>query len=99
VTPANVHDGSELETVVNDLPEHTSEVGADKGYASRENREFLQSKQIKGSIMFKAQRNRPLTEVEQEQNKTISKFRYRIEQTFGIKKLHFNFDRASPHYS
>ncbi len=26
-------------------------------------------------------------------NREISKFRYRVEQTFGLLKLHFGFDR------
>ena len=45
--------------------------------------------------MFKAQRNNPLTETQIEHNKKISTFRFRVEQTCGIKKLHFNFHRAS----
>lgn len=95
LTPANVHDGQELETVVNNLPEHATELGADKGYASKDNRDLLKSKNIKDSIMHKAQRNNPLTETQIKHNKKISAFRFRVEQTFGIKKLHFDFHRAS----
>lgn len=95
LTPANVHDSQQLQTIVNHLPEHTTEIGADKGYASKDNRELLKSKNIKDSIMHKAQRNNPLTEAQIKHNKTISAFRFRVEQTFGIKKLHFNFHRAS----
>ena len=95
ITPANVHDGKELETIVNHLPEHTTEVAADKGYASKDNSEFLESQKIKDSIMSKAARNKPLLEIQLKRNKAISAFRFRVEQTFGIKKLHFDFHRTS----
>lgn len=95
ITPANVHDGKELETIVSNLPEHTTEVAADKGYASKENSALLESKKIKDSIMSKAARNKPLSEIQIKRNKIISAFRFRVEQTFGIKKLHFDFHRAA----
>ena len=44
--------------------------------------------------MSKAARNKPLSEIQIKRNKTISAFRFRVEQTFGIKKLHFDFHRA-----
>ena len=48
---------------------------------------------LSDKIERSAQRKRPPTLIEQEQNREISKFRFQVEQTFGIKKLHFNFDR------
>ena len=37
--------------------------------------------------------NTPLTEEQKEENREISKYRYVVEQTFGLLKLHFGFDR------
>ena len=58
-------------------------VFADKGYASEENDQVLITKKLKNRILFKAVRNKPLTEKEKQINKRISQTRYKIERTFG----------------
>jgi IS5 family transposase len=63
ITPASTADTKELERIVNEssLPEG-SIVFADKGYASAGNRNILADKKLKDGIMYKAARNKPLTD-------------------------------------
>lgn len=83
-TPANRSDTKELIPLLEgeEIPEETP-VFADKGYASHENREYLESRGLQDRIMQKAYRNRPLTEHQKSINKTISPIRSAIERTFG----------------
>ena len=61
---------------------------ADKGYAGAPNREFLALNNIKDGIMRKDNVNAKLTDFEITRNKAISKYRYIVEQYFGISHLH-----------
>jgi len=93
--PANV---SEMKTFPElferlDLPYGSSLYG-DKGYASNANRELLALNGIKDFIMHKKTRSTNLTAFQKKLNKSISKIRYVVEQSFGILKKHFNFDKA-----
>ena len=93
VTPANVAE-------VNQLPEliekgNKTRVYADKGYASKKNREIIKEKKLKDGIMCKAQKGKKLGVWEKIKNKLISKKRYIVEQAFGTLKRKFNFNRAS----
>ena len=67
---------------------------ADKGYAGAPNRGFLALNHIHDGIMRKDNVNAKLTETEITRNKAISKFRYIVEQYFGISHLHDNGNRA-----
>jgi IS5 family transposase len=69
-------------------------VYADKGYTSAPNRGFLALNNIKDGIMRKDSKMAKLTESEIERNKAISKFRYIVEQHFGISHLHDNGEKA-----
>ena len=69
-------------------------VYADKGYAGGPNRRFLALNKIKDGIMRKDSITAKLTEREILRNKAISKFRYIVEQYFGISHLHDNGQRA-----
>jgi len=69
-------------------------VYVDKGYAGAPNRGFLAINNIKDGIMRKDSKTSKLTETEFERNKTISKFRYIVEQYFGISHLHGCEERA-----
>ena len=66
----------------------------DKGYDGLPNREFLAMNNINDGIMRKDQINAKLTDLEIQRNKTISKFRYIVEQYFGISHMHDNGDKA-----
>jgi len=61
-----------------------TKVYADKGYSGEPNRDFLYMNGIDDGIMRKNQINAALTEKEIQRNNEISKFRYKIEQYFGI---------------
>ena len=95
LTPANKSDINNFENVMNELPllNENIPVLADKGYASATNREYLLKRTLSDKIMHKAVKGKPLTEEQKEENREISKYRYVVEQTFGLLKLHFGFDR------
>ena len=83
-TTANEHDSHGLESVLKKVPKKKKkEVLADKGYKVPNNDNYLKASKIKNRIQHKAYRNRPLTPWEKEFNKIISKYRYKVERTFG----------------
>jgi IS5 family transposase len=95
VTPANLSDTGELIPMVNGLDlESDAAVLADKGYASAKNRGYLRDRGYTDGIMSRAVRGRPLTEEEKARNRTISRFRYVGEQTFGTLKRRYGLFRA-----
>ena len=94
VTPANEYEGKQLEPVLSNC-EKGRKVLADKAYASKDNREMLESNKLADGIMLKAVREKPLTKQQKIENKEISKIRYRVEQTFGTLKRRFSFIRSS----
>ena len=97
ITPASHNDSIYLPyAVIHSI--HTKEkirkTYADKGYAGAPNREFLALNNIGDGIMRKDNINAKLTDFEIQRNKSISKFRYIVEQYFGISHLHDNGSRA-----
>ena len=97
MTPASVNDTNYLPycTVYSRHTQQPIEkVYADKGYAGAPNRQFLADNEIADGIMRKDTITAKLTEHEIERNKTISKFRYIVEQNFGISHLHDDAKRA-----
>jgi IS5 family transposase len=92
VTPANIADTTELEKLVDHIPEGTI-ILADKGYASEKNRNLLKEKKLENGIMDKAARNRPLTPIEIITNKIISSIRYKVERSIGTLKRGYRFCR------
>ena len=69
-------------------------VYADKGYAGKPNRDFLALNKIEDGIMRKDSTTAKLTGLEIERNKKLSKFRYIVEQYFGLSHLHDGANRA-----
>ncbi len=67
---------------------------ADKGYPGAPNREFLALNKIKDGIMRKDTKKTKLTDFEIERNKGISKYRYIVEQYFGISHKYDNGNQA-----
>jgi IS5 family transposase len=97
LTPASHHDSKYFpRAVVYSM--HTDEkitAGfGDKGYDGLPNREFLAMNNIKDGIMRKNHVNAKLTDLEILRNKAISKYRYIVEQYFGISHLHDNGNKA-----
>lgn len=97
MTPASHHGSPYLPLCVAGSC-HTEEpikkVFADKGYFGKPNREFLSMNKIEDGIMRKATTGTELTEYEMERNKAISKFRYIVEQYFGLSHLYNKANRA-----
>jgi len=96
LSPSSHHDSKYLPYVII-YSMHADKIHAayaDKGYAGAPNREFLALNNIKDGIMRKDNINAKLTDFEIERNKAISKYRYIIEQHFGISHLHDNGNKA-----
>lgn len=91
--PANEAEIDKLDQFIPNIKAKRLE--ADKGYASENNRELLRKAKIKNGIMYKAAKNKPLTQRQTLFNKLVSKTRYVVEQSFGILKRIFSFTRAS----
>lgn len=94
-TSANVSEITQVEAILDKTPGEISSLLADKGYSSKANREMLKSRGIESGILHKAARGKPLNAEQKEFNKLISKSRYIIEQSYGIMKRIFKFERAS----
>ena len=82
VTPANLPETKELETMAEGLAPGTR-VNADKGFFSAANKTALKERGLKNRLMFKALRNTPLTAHMKRFNRLISRTRWRVEQCFG----------------
>lgn len=93
VTPANLAETKELETMVEGLDKGVR-VQTDKGFFSASNKKMLKSRRLKNGLMYRAFRSRPLGQRQIQFNKLISKTRWRIEQCFGTLKRRFSFQRS-----
>lgn len=94
LTSANESDINQFVTVLDNLElEKDSSVLADKGYSSKSNREYLEKRQLDDGIMHKKAKNKEMSFFEYITNKFISKYRYVIEQSFGLLKRHQGLSR------
>lgn len=94
-TAANESDVKNLASTLDNVKlKPSTPVYADKGYASEENENVLIAKELKNTILYKAVKNKPLTEIEKQINKKISQTRYKIERTFGSMKKWFKVSVA-----
>jgi transposase, IS5 family len=89
-TAAHQPDCKELMAVVQECGlEKGAPVFADKGYSGREYSRKLEKAGYFDGIMYKAARNRPLSEAQSLVNKAISRVRGKVERAFGtLKKVH-----------
>ena len=95
ITSANKSDIKELGNILKDIKlEKGLPVMGDKGYKSKENDEILESQNYINLLMHKKIKGKEFSEESKEFNRKISKVRYRVEQTFGLLKEHFGFDRV-----
>ncbi|KIX10779.1 IS5 family transposase [Dethiosulfatarculus sandiegensis] len=94
-TPANRPDCKEMMAVVKKCGlEEGSPVFADKGYYGQEYSKALLDEGLFDGIMYKAFKNRPLSEAERKVNRAISRFRGRVERAFGTLKKDHRMARA-----
>jgi len=82
VTDAAVHDSQVIEAIL-DADNTASEVWADSAYRSAQIEEMLTAKGLTSRIHRKGRRSKPLSNREQQGNKTRSKVRVRVEHVFG----------------
>ncbi|MDR1983730.1 MAG: transposase, partial [Prevotellaceae bacterium] len=84
-TTANEHDSKGLQPCIeNQDPDlAVSSCLSDKAYRVPNNVEYLKKKNIKNRLMYKAVRNKPLTDRQKQFNKLISNKRWVVERTFG----------------
>lgn len=97
VHPANQAEVNKLPGVVEALiaqGHKPAAVLADKGYASKANREFLADKEISDLIQFKGSRGHPVHPLQTQMNRAIATLRYKVEQAFGTMKRRFRLERA-----
>ena len=84
VTPANLAETRELETMVEGLEtmveglDKAVRVQTDKGFFSAANKQMLKDRKLKNGLMYRAFRNTPLSQRQIRFNKLISKTRWRI---------------------
>ena len=94
VTGANVSDMNQLEKMISESNLDSGiSILADKGYMSKKNVNLLETLGFKDGLMRKKVKNKDITEEEKNKNREISKIRYRVEQSFGLLKKHFGYER------
>jgi IS5 family transposase len=94
-TPANRPDCKEMMAVVKGCGlEKGAPVFADKGYSGQQYRQQLEDAGYFDGIMYRAARNRPLSEPQRLINRAISRFRGRVERAFGTLKRDHRMARA-----
>jgi transposase, IS5 family len=91
MTPAHVHDGNMLESV---LSGDENWVFADKAYDSKKNHKILKEKGISNGILIKRTRKRALMAIEKQCNRILSKLRSPVERVFGTMKRSYRYYRA-----
>lgn len=94
VRPANEAETTKLPALVERLASGVEAVLADKGYASRANREFLKQRGIGDLIQHKGSRGHPVHPLLKAFNKKIGGIRFKVEQAFGTMKRKFHLARA-----
>jgi transposase, IS5 family len=97
VHPANEAEVNKLPGVVQALTDQgikPKALLADKGYASKANREHLKANEICDLIQFKGSRGHPVHPLQTQMNKAIATLRYKVEQAFGTMKRRFGLGRA-----
>ena len=86
VTSASTHDSQ----VVADLIDENDVIYADSAYKSAKIEQDLEEKNVQSKIIYRAHRNKPLTDKEKIENKENSKTRVRVEHIFGTLTSQFN---------
>lgn len=94
ITSASKSDTRELPQLLKDIEiKAGNPFYADKGYASKENRNMLKQHNLLDRIMIKKPKNKKINQYKKNKNKAISKVRFVVEQTFGLLKSGFGFNK------
>ena len=82
ITDASVHDSNVFEELL-DSSNSSKDLWADSAYRSQEKEAFLKEEGYRSKVQRKGYKNKPLTQREQQGNRTRSKVRSRVEHIFG----------------
>ncbi len=89
VTAASVHDSQLVECLIDDS-DKGQELYADSAYTGETIENLLVEKEIQAQINEKGYRNKPLTDIQKQNNRIKSKTRARVEHIFGFVKNSMN---------
>ena len=89
VTDASVHDSQVLDALLNEKDKGQS-LYADSAYTGEDQESTISKHEMKNEVHEKGYRNRPLTEVQNANNKIKSKTRVRVEHVFGFMEQSMN---------
>jgi IS5 family transposase len=91
LTGADLHDSQAARALISG---DEKAVYADKAYGSRALRAELEAAGIADGLMYKAVRNKPLTNWQAWFNKAVSPIRAAVERGFATMKRHYGFERV-----
>ena len=89
VTDASVHDSQALDGLLNEK-DKAQPLYADSAYTGEDQENVISKYEMKNEVHEKGYRNRPLTEVQNANNKLKSKTRVRVEHVFGFMEQSMN---------
>lgn len=89
VTDASVHDSQALDALLNEK-DKGQPLYADSAYTGEDQENVITQYEMKNKVHEKGYRNRPLTEVQNANNKIKSKTRVRVEHVFGFMEQSMN---------
>ena len=89
VTDASVHDSQALDALLNEK-DKGQPIYADSAYTGEDQENVITKHEMKNEVHEKAYRNRPLTELQNANNKIKSKTRVRVEHVFGFMEQSMN---------
>ena len=89
VTDASVHDSQALDSLLNEK-DKDQPLYADSAYTGEEQENVITKHEMKNEVHEKGYRNRPLTEVQNVNNKIKSRTRVRVEHVFGFMEQSMN---------
>lgn len=89
VTDASVHDSQALDALLNEK-DKGQPLYADSAYTGEDQERVISKHKMKDQVHEKGYRNRPLTEVQNANNKIKSKTRARVEHVFGFMEQSMN---------
>ena len=92
--PANESETHHLEQTVKGSPNKPKELLADKGFASKANRDWLKALGIGDLIQHKKLKGQVQLPIYKQLNTVIAKVRYKVERCFGTMKRQFALGRA-----
>ncbi len=93
--PINKIDIKVLETILDNInfDKNFSIIG-DKKYCTKSNEKFLKSKGYTNLIMKRNEKWKEMSHEDNEFNKRTNEVRTKIEETFGLLKNHFGFNKS-----